>query len=94
MNRPMELTNFHLERAKKNALRARAKANGSKLADEIRSAVDAYLGGGTREELALMGQATQRAEADIREMIAALEATNRKALAVFAELDRLQRTRS
>jgi len=89
----MELTNFHLGRRQKAALRARAKANGTNVAEEIRSAVDAYLSGVTSEELALLDAATRQAAHDIAEMTEMLEATNHKAEAVFAELGRMRRVR-
>jgi hypothetical protein len=85
----MELTNFHLGRRQKAALKARAKANGTNVAEEIRNAVDAYLSGITPEELALLDAATQQAADAIADMTSNLEATNRKADAVFAELERL-----
>lgn len=86
----MELTNFHLGRKQKAALKARAKAKGSNVAEEIRCAVDAYLSGVTSEELEMLDVATRQAESAIAEMSQMLEATNRKADAVFAELERLR----
>lgn len=86
----MELTNFHLGRSQKRALKERAKAKGTNLAEEIRSAVDAYLSGVTPEELALLDAASRQAESAIAEMSAMLEATNRKAARIFAELDKLR----
>ncbi len=85
-----ELTNFHLGRSQKQALRARAKAKGTNVAEEIRNAVDAYLSGVTPDELALLDAATRRASEDIAEMNAMLEATNRNAARVFAELEKLR----
>jgi hypothetical protein len=40
----LQLTQVYLERAQKKALRARAKARGTNLAEEVRRAVDPYLG--------------------------------------------------
>jgi hypothetical protein len=90
----MELTNFHLGRRQKAALRARAKANGTNVAEELRTAVDAYLSGITPDELALLDAATRQAAEAIAEMADMLKATNRKADAVFAELERLHRGQS
>jgi hypothetical protein len=90
MGSNLELTNFHLGRRQKQALKARAKAKGSNVAEELRNAVDAYLSGITSDELALLDSATRRAAADIAEMTAMLEATNLRADAVFAELERLR----
>jgi hypothetical protein len=85
----MELTNFHLGRRQKAALKARAKANGTNVAEEIRNAVDAYLSGITPEELALLDAATRQAADAVADMTGMLEAVNRKADGVFAELERL-----
>lgn len=87
---PMELTNFHLGRKQKNALRERAQARGTNVAEEIRNAVDAYLSGVTPEELDLLDVASRRAQADIAEMAELLDATNRRADRIFAELERLR----
>src|SRR5262245_3112224 len=86
----MELTNFHLGRRQKDALRERAQAKGTNLAEEIRSAVDAYLSGVTPEELELLDAATKQAEAAIAEMTEMLDATNRRADRIFAEMERLR----
>lgn len=86
-----ELTNFHLGRQQKEALRERARANGTNVAEEIRSAVDAYLSGVTPDELKLLDAATRQAQGAIAEMNALLDATNHRAEQVFAELDRLRR---
>lgn len=86
----MELTNFHLGRKQKSALRARAQAKGSNMAEEIRRAVDTYLSGVTAEDLEVLDMATRRAQADIAEMAEQLDATNRKAGFIFAELAQLR----
>ena len=90
----LELTNFHLGRSQKRALKERAKARGTNLAEEIRSAVDAYLAGITPEELALLDAATKHAARDIAEMNEMLEATNRKADRIFAELEKIRAPRT
>jgi hypothetical protein len=86
----LELTNFHLGSRQKQALKQRAKANGTNVAEEIRNAVDAYLSGVTPDELELLDAATRQAERDIAEMNTMLAATNRRAQAVFAELEALR----
>ena len=86
----MELTNFHLGRKQKIALRKRARAKGTNVAEEIRDAVDAYLSGVSPEELDLLDVATRKAQADIAEMVELLDATNRKADQVFAQLEPLR----
>ena len=47
----MELTQVYLERDHKKGLQAKAKANGTKVAEEVRRAVDAYLSGISPEDL-------------------------------------------
>jgi hypothetical protein len=89
----MELTNLHLRRSQKRALKERAKAKGTNVAEEIRNAVDAYLAGVTPEELQLLDAATKQAESAIAEMNAMLAATNRRAEQVFAELEALRAAR-
>ena len=89
----MELTNFHLGRRQKQALKDRAQAKGTNVAEELRSAVDAYLAGVTPEELELLDAATRQAAGAIAEMSDLLEATNRRADQVFAELERLRGSR-
>jgi uncharacterized membrane protein len=86
----MELTNFHLGRQQKIALKQRAMANGTNVAEELRIAVDAYLSGVTPQELALLDAASRNAEKTIGEMNAMLEATNRRADEVFAELEHMR----
>jgi hypothetical protein len=86
----LELTNFHLGSRQKQALKARAKANGTNVAEEIRNAVDAYLSGVTPDELELLDAATRQAGRDIAEMNKMLATTNRRARAVFAELEALR----
>jgi uncharacterized protein YhaN len=86
----MEVTNFHLGRAQKNELRKRAIAKGTNVAEEIRSAVDAYLAGVTPEELELLDAATRQAQAAFEEMAQQLEETNCKAARIFAELEQLR----
>lgn len=86
----MELTNFHLGRRQKQALRERAQAKGTNVAEELRSAVDSYLAGVTPEQLELLDAATRQAAGAIAEMSEMLEATNRRADGVFAELEKLR----
>jgi hypothetical protein len=89
----MELTNFHLGRKQKQALKERAQAKGTNMAEEIRNAVDAYLAGVTPEELELLDAATNQTASAIAEMSEMLEATNRKADRIFAELEKLRGNR-
>jgi hypothetical protein len=86
----MQITNIHLRPAQKKALQRRAKANNTNLAEEVRSAVDAYLAGVNSDELALLDAATRTAEAMLAEMAGMLENTNRKADRIFAEMAALR----
>ena len=86
----MQLTNIHLRPTQKKALQQRAKSKGTNVAEEVRSAVDAYLAGITSEELALLDAATQNAEKMLAEMSQLLADTNRKASSVFAEMAKLR----
>jgi hypothetical protein len=86
----MQVTNVHLRRAQKKALQQRAKANGTNVAEEVRHAVDAYLAGVTQQELALLDEATRRAETMLADMAAMCEATNRNAARVFAQMAALR----
>ena len=88
--RATELTNFHLRRGQKRALKERAKAKGTNVAEEIRNAIDAYLGRVTPEALELLDVATKQAERTIGEMTEMLDATNRRADLIFSELERLR----
>ncbi len=86
----MQLTNIHLRPAQKKALQQRAKAKGTNVAEEVRSAVDAYLAGVTTDELALLDAATKSTGVMLAEMTAMLEDTNRKVEGVFAEMAALR----
>jgi gamma-glutamylcysteine synthetase len=82
----MEVTQIHFRPEQKKKLQARARANKSNVAEEVRKAVDAYLTGVTAEELELLDAATKNVEVMLAEMAAALDATNRKAERIFAEM--------
>jgi len=84
------LTQVYLEPAQKKALQQRAKAHGTKVAEEIRAAVTAYLQGVTPEELELLDSATREAEKHLKDMAEQLVAVNRKAQTVFDEMARLR----
>ena len=87
----LQLTQIYLEREQKKALQARAKAHGTKVAEEVRRAVDAYLAGVTPEELGLLDVGTRRAKKELAEMAAELDRVNASLDATFAKLDRLVR---
>ena len=68
MSDKMQATQIHFKRAQKKALQARARANKTNVAEEVRRAVDAYLTGVTSDELALLDQATRQAETMLAQM--------------------------
>ena len=86
----LQLTQVYLEPRQKAALQRRAKAKGTKVAEEIRKAVDAYLAGVTAEELELLDAATRAAKVDLDQMAADLERMNRRVDATLAEMDRVR----
>ena len=82
----MELTQVYLEREQKKGLQARAKAHGTKFAEEVRRAVDAYLAGISPEDLRLLDEGTRKAERHLNEMVEELESINARLDAAFAQL--------
>ncbi|MGH8469015.1 MAG: hypothetical protein ACREX3_21070 [Gammaproteobacteria bacterium] len=74
----------------RKALQRRAKEQGTKVAEEIRHAIDAYLAGISKEELALLDTATREAAKHIQAMTERLAVTNKRLDAVFAELERMR----
>ena len=86
----LQLTQVYLEPRQKAALQKRAKAKGTKVAEEIRKAIDAYLAGVTAEELELLDAATRAAKLQLDEMAAELEGINRRVDATIAEMDRVR----
>jgi len=84
----MELTQIYLAQDQKKALRAKAKANGTKVAEEVRRAVDAYLAGISAEDLQVLDAGTRKAERNLVEMAADLDRLNAALDAAFVELNR------
>jgi hypothetical protein len=82
----MELTQVYLEREQKRGLQAKAKANGTKVAEEVRRAVDAYLAGVSPEELTLLDEGSRKAERHLKEMSQELERINARLDEAFAKL--------
>ena len=87
----LQLTQIYLEREQKKRLQARAKANGTKVTEEVRRAIDAYLAGVSPEELKLLDIGTRSAEKHLAEMAGELDRVNAKLDAAFAQLDRQHR---
>ena len=84
----MELTQIYLARDQKKALQARARANGTKVAEEVRRAVDAYLSGISPEDLVLLDAGTRKAQRSFAEMAADLDRLNATLDAAFVQLKR------
>ena len=82
----MELTQVYLERAQKKGLQAKARAHGTKVAEEVRRAVDAYLAGISPEDLHLLDLGTRKAARHLEEMANELERINARLDATFAQL--------
>ena len=90
MPEAMQSTMIYLTGRQKSELEARARSNGTKVAAENRSAIDAYLAGVTPQELELLDAATRRAEQDIKAMIATIDATNARIAKRHAQMRRLR----
>jgi hypothetical protein len=87
----LQLTQIYLERDQKKGLQAKAKANGTKVAEEVRRAVDAYLAGISPEDLSLLDEGTRKAQRHLAEMATELDRVNAKLDSAFARLDRQHR---
>lgn len=84
----MELTQVYLEPEQKLALRKRAEARGSTLAQEARRAIDAYLAGAQPQEFELLDQATREAEKNITAMAEDLARVNKRLDQMFRAMSR------
>jgi hypothetical protein len=65
---PLQPTQVYLEREQKQALQALAAARGTKVAEEVRRAVDAYVTGVSPEELRLLDAGTRCAGEHLQAM--------------------------
>jgi ribosomal protein S20 len=65
----MQSTMVYLTAQQKQGLARRARERNTKVAAEIRSAIDAYLSGVTPQELELLDAATRRAKQEIDAMV-------------------------
>ena len=66
-------------------------ANGIKVAEEVRRAVDAYLAGISPEDLDLLDAGTRKTQRHLAEIAAELDRVNAKLDAAFGQLDRKHR---
>ena len=82
----MELTQVYLEPSQKKALQAKARAHGTKLAEEVRRAVDAYLAGVSPEDLSLLDAGSRKAAKHLVEMSEELDRINARLDEAFATL--------
>ena len=82
----MELTQVYLEPSQKKALQAKARAHGTKLAEEVRRAVDAYLAGVSPEDLTLLEAGSRKAARHLVEMSEELDQINARLDEAFAML--------
>ena len=82
----MELTQVYLEPSQKKALQAKARAHGTKLAEEVRRAVDAYLAGVSPEDLSLLDAGSRKAARHLGEMVEELDRINARLDEAFASL--------
>ena len=88
----LALTQIYLEPSQKAALQKRARANGTKVAEEVRHAVDAYLAGVSAEELELLDSATLEAKRHLDAMASELDRVNTKLDRTLAELLKVRAT--
>jgi hypothetical protein len=70
----MQSTMVYLTPEQKSGLAKRAQQRKTKVAAEIRSAVDAYLTGATPQELEMLDAATRRAKVEIDAMLKTADA--------------------
>jgi hypothetical protein len=84
----MELTQVYLEPSQKKALQAKARAHGTKLAEEVSRAVDAYLAGVSPEELRLLDEGSRRAARHLNEMSQELDRINARLDEAFGQLSK------
>ena len=90
----MQSTMVYLTAEQKEGLARRARERNTKVAAEIRSAIDAYLAGITPQELELLDVATRRAKQDIDAMLKDTEAMLADHKWFMKEIKKLRASRS
>lgn len=90
----MQSTMVYLTPEQKTGLAKRAQQRKTKVAAEIRSAVDAYLAGATPQELELLDAATRRARDEIDAMIRTADQILASHQAFLREMRRLRKGRA
>ena len=90
----MQSTMVYLTPEQKEGLARRARERKSKVAAEIRSAIDAYLAGVTPQEIELLDAATRRAKEDIDAMLKTTEQMLADHKRFLREMQKLRASRS
>jgi len=90
----MQSTMVYLTSEQKTGLAKRAQQRKTKVAAEIRSAVDTYLGGVTPQELELLDAATRHAKAEIDAMLKTADGMLASHRAFLREMRRLRMAQS
>lgn len=90
----MHSTMVYLTPEQRSGLAKRAQQRKTKVAAEIRSAVDAYLTGATPQELELLDAATRRAKAEIDAMLKTADAILESHAAFLREMRKLRKEAS
>jgi hypothetical protein len=91
--RAMQSTMVYLTQAQKTALARRARQRRTKVAAEIRAAIDAYLAGVTPQELELLDAATRKAKEEIDAMLKTAEEIVGAHARFMAEMKALRKER-
>jgi hypothetical protein len=87
----MALTHVYLEPCQKKALQAKARAHGTKLAEEVRRAVEAYLAGVSPDDSSPHYAGSGKVARHLAEMSEELERVNARLDEAFATLSRAKR---
>jgi len=90
----MQSTMVYLTPEQKSGLARRAQQRKTKVAAEIRAAVDAYLAGATPQELELLDAATRRAQAEIAAMLKTADGIVASHQAFLRDMRRLRKGRA
>jgi hypothetical protein len=90
----MQSTMVYLTQEQKTGLARRAQQRKTKVAAEIRSAVDAYLAGVSPQDLELLDAATRRAKEEIDAMLKTADAILASHAAFLREMRKLRREAS
>ena len=86
----LAITQVYLEATQKKALQVRAKERGTKVSEEIRYAISAYLEGISVEELQILDAASKHASIELDAMGRTLKATNAKLDRLFGDVEKFR----